>query len=140
MADIEHKKVDPNALFKDAGKHSLGKGLGISFAIHAILLGVLSISFIGLCFQYKTTKPKAEIKRLEAEAKAKADEQARQDRIKLAQKKAMEKAATVPEKKEKTEADVKAENLKAAQEKYENEKEDPAKAEGDMPVDIGFSL
>lgn len=139
MANAEQPKKDPNALFKDAAKPRLAKGLGISFIIHIVLLGVLSISFIGLCFQYKTTRPKAEIKRIEMEKKAADEEKARQDRIKLAQQKAMEKAATVPDKpKDKTEDETKAENLKAAQEKYDNEKEDPSKAVNDIPAEIGF--
>lgn len=132
-------RKDPGLLFKETAKPRLATGFGISLAAHVVLLGLLSIPFIGLCIQYKSTKPHDEIKRIAAEEKVKLEEQARAERIKLAQQKAMQESATIQEKpkdKEKTNA----EKAKELEEKYNDQKEDPSKANDDIPTEIKFSF
>ncbi len=68
------ESVNPNTLVSEIAKPRLTFSTVLSFIIHIVLLGLLSISFIGECIKYKSTHPKEVIKKLEKE---KAEEEKR---------------------------------------------------------------
>ena len=57
-----YKNTDPATLISVIAKPRLASSAVISFVIHIVLLGLLSISFIGECFTYKSIHP-AEVKK-----------------------------------------------------------------------------
>lgn len=95
-----YKNTDPATLISVIAKPRLASSAVISFVIHIVLLGLLSISFIGECFTYKSIHP-AEVKKKLDKEKEEAEKQQRQaEAAKKAQLKAQQEKEEA-EKKEK---------------------------------------
>lgn len=86
----EYEKTNPTSLVQQIAKPRLAMSSVISFVVHLILLGLLSISFIGQCIQYKTTHPKAAIQKLQKEKEEQEKQEKQQSAAKVAQQKALE--------------------------------------------------
>ncbi len=138
------EEVNPNELVSAIAKPRLTVSMIISFVVHIVLLVVFSIGFIMLCFQYKTTHPKAAIK---AEQKLKQEEEekkAREERYKAAQLKAQEEAKDAKDNSNsakapaKAKADAPAERKKSAYEQKLEESLPPESASGSLQDGLSF--
>ncbi len=65
-------RVDPDAVMSEVNRPRMGRMLAIAAVFHAALIGLTSISFLGLCWKYKTFHPKWKIKQ---EQKVEAEKQ-----------------------------------------------------------------
>ncbi len=70
--------VDPDVLMAEVNKTSLLKTTLVSVLLHAVLLGVTSLTFISLCAEYNTLHPKDAI---QAEAEQQRKEELKQKRL-----------------------------------------------------------
>lgn len=87
----KNQNINPTTLVNAIAKPRLVMSSVISFVVHIVLLGLLSISFIGECIKYKSTHPKAVIQQLEKE-KAEAEKRKQQEEaVKKAQLKDQQK-------------------------------------------------
>ncbi len=134
--------IDPATLVSDIAKPRMTNSVLISFVLHILMLGLLSVSFIGECIEYKTTHPavvkkQLEKERIEAEKQKKQEEAAKAAQLKAQQqekeaeaKKAEAKSAapaSAPEKKE---------SGKKAADPYAGQMEDPSNATMSGAIDF----
>lgn len=79
MSDIQHSSsqqapgsvaVDPDELMGRVSNLPILKIVGISVALHVVLIGITSIGFLMDCSKYKTWHPDVEIRRIAKEQRA----------------------------------------------------------------------
>ncbi len=119
------ESVDPATLVSDIAKPRMTNSVLISFGLHIIMLGLLSIGFIGECIEYKTTHPAAVKKQLEKERVEAEKRKKQEEAAKVAQLKAQQ---------QEQEAQAKKENSKDAAPAQPQKKAEPA-AEKKTPAD-----
>ncbi len=100
MQENRTDDIKPDALMADIAKPRLIPCFGISFAVHIVMLLLLSITFLGNCFKYGTIHPRAAMKQEAKELREKQAEEERQNLIKRAEEAAKKKKSTTEEQKE----------------------------------------
>jgi hypothetical protein len=58
LAEVKAQSLFPDDLMAEISRSTLGRTLIVSLAVHALLIGVTSIGFIGLCVKYNSLHPK----------------------------------------------------------------------------------
>lgn len=107
MSDSKHSKprqapgsgvVDPDELMGQVSNLPILKIVGISVALHVVLIGITSIGFLMDCSKYKTWHPDVEIRRIAKEQRAEKLLKEREDAQKklIADQKKKSKGGTKP--------------------------------------------
>ncbi len=102
MQENRTDDIKPDALMADIAKPRLIPCFGISFAVHIVMLLLLSITFLGNCFKYGTIHPRAAMKQEAKELKEKQAEEERQNLIKRAEEAAKKKKAAAEQQQKET--------------------------------------
>ncbi len=131
--------VDPTTLISDIAKPRMTNSVLISFGLHILMLGLLSISFIGECIEYKTTHPavvkkQLEKERIEAEKRKKQEEAA-----KVAQLKAQQQEQDAQAKKENSKTAPAQQQTKAAPAAEKKTPADPLAGQMEDPANATMS-
>ncbi len=63
----EATRADPDAVMAEVNRPRMGRMLAFSTVFHFAVIGLTSVSFIGLCFKHNTLHPKWAIKQLQKE-------------------------------------------------------------------------
>lgn len=79
LAEMEASGLHPEELMDDITQSAMGKTMAISLVVHALVIGLTSIAFLGLAWKYKSLHPRAIIKQEQREA---AEKKAQEDAAK----------------------------------------------------------